>query len=121
MVRRLSAGGRRIRTCGPTLRRAALSRRATGIASRSAGESGSTSEGDQKLEIGFVPAARRPRTLRAVRGFKAGPMFGDFYEASSRVLTGPFCDFCPTIEDQELGIASRHLERAIRAHVEVPA
>ena len=43
----------------PTLRRAALSRRATGIASRSAGESGTTSEGDQKLEIGFVPAARR--------------------------------------------------------------
>jgi hypothetical protein len=57
-----SLGGRRIRTCGPALRRAALPRRATGIASRSAGESGTPSEGGPKVRIRFKgPAFESPR------------------------------------------------------------
>jgi hypothetical protein len=49
-VCRLSAGGSRIRTRGPALRRAPLTRRATRSPSRLAGESGTTRGGNQKLE-----------------------------------------------------------------------
>ena len=41
-------------------------------------------------------------------------------EASSFVPAGPFRDFSSAVGDQKLRILGRHLERATRAHVEVP-
>ncbi len=51
---RLSAGGSRIRTRGPALRRAPLTRRATRSPSRLAGESGTTRGGEPKVRIRFL-------------------------------------------------------------------